>query len=35
MKQDKRLQHKINTFLDRKTSQYPEIQEYVRDLSRL
>jgi len=35
MRQNKRLQHKIDSFLNRKTTQYPEINEYARDVSRL
>ncbi|GEM_PF-2827961 len=35
MQQSEKLQRKINTFLDRKTAQFPEINEYVHDVSRL
>jgi hypothetical protein len=35
MRQKNQLQHKIDAFLDRKSHQYPEIDEYARDVSRL
>lgn len=35
MRQGKQLQQKINSFIDRKTTQYPEIDEYAQDISKL
>jgi len=35
MRSNKQLQHKIDSFLSRKTTQFPEIDEYARDVSRL
>lgn len=35
MRQDKQLQRKIDSFLNRKTSQYPEIGKYARDVTQI
>ncbi len=35
MRHSKQLQYKIDSFISRKTSQYPEIDEYAQDISRL